>query len=351
MKSITISSGDNSSCDIAFLRGGSFGLDRVIDCTQYSKVVVLLDEALVHLVAKIKFPAKTLGVRGEAIKSYDSIAAIWRLFIDLGLDRASLIIAIGGGALLDAVGFAASTYMRGVRRINVPSTLLSQVDSSIGGKTAMNFGGVKNIIGSFCSPHSVIIDVDLLTTLSVDQLRSGTAELIKHAIIGEPSLLGSLNAGPIIWKDTGLLEEIIYRSCEFKAEIVKKDPLEYGIRKILNFGHTVGHALEAISNTYDKVLLHGDAVALGMRVEGQIAAQLLGFSGQRELDKLLETYSFPTELPWLRDKKSELVALMRVDKKNVSGSFRLSLPDSVGSCKFNVDCPEAMILEAICCIL
>ena len=263
---------------------------------------------------------------GEACKTTESLGLLWTWLSEEGAARRSTLILIGGGALLDLGGFAASTYMRGIETIYVPTTLLSMVDASVGGKTAIDFLGVKNLIGSFHPPSEVIVDIDFLRTLSLEELLSGYGEVIKHATL----------MGGDAWREVcrigdpvGLMDEewqmLIEKSIAYKTAVVEADPKEQGLRRILNIGHTVGHALEAYAyqNEFRRTLPHGEAVVLGLIIESYITMCQIG--GNKEYIRQLMTLARDLYSPFFFTCKdySELLRLMRCDKKNAAGTITI----------------------------
>ena len=263
---------------------------------------------------------------GEASKTTESLGLLWTWLSEEGAARRSTLILIGGGALLDLGGFAASTYMRGIETIYVPTTLLSMVDASVGGKTAIDFLGVKNLIGSFHPASEVIVDIDFLRTLPLEELLSGYGEVIKHATL----------MGGDAWREVcrigdpvGLMDEewqmLIEKSIAYKTTVVEADPKEQGLRRILNIGHTVGHALEAYAyqNEFRRTLPHGEAVVLGLIIESYITMCQIG--GNKEYIRQLMTLARDLYSPFFFTCKdySELLRLMRCDKKNAAGTITI----------------------------
>lgn len=261
---------------------------------------------------------------GEASKTTESLGLLWTWLSEEGATRRSTLVLIGGGALLDLGGFAASTYMRGIETIYVPTTLLSMVDASVGGKTAIDFLGVKNLIGSFHPASEVIVDIDFLRTLPLEELLSGYGEVIKHATL----------MGGDAWREVcrigdpvGLMDEewqmLIEKSIAYKTAVVEADPKEQGLRRILNIGHTVGHALEAYAyqNEFRRTLPHGEAVVLGLIIESYITMCQIG--GNKEYIRQLMTLARDLYSPFFFTCKdySELLRLMRCDKKNAAGTI------------------------------
>lgn len=267
---------------------------------------------------------------GESYKSWSMAEQILTFAIERKLPRKTVVVALGGGVVGDLAGFVAAVYLRGVPLVQVPTTLLAQVDSSIGGKVAVNHPLGKNLIGAFYQPHLVISDLDTLYTLPEREWRSGLAEVIKYGIIWDNEFFCFLEQykEQILNQEPEYISAIVRRCCEIKAEVVSQDEKEQGLRTILNFGHTVGHALE--SATEYQVYRHGEAVAIGMVVATRIA-QLLGrldvAIGERIIN-LIEQYHLPTRLPDISP--SQLIAWMQHDKKVVDQKLTFVLPVSIG---------------------
>ena len=265
---------------------------------------------------------------GEEAKDTSHLAELWTWLHEVGATRASLLVVLGGGALLDLAGLAASTYMRGIRTIYVPTTLLAMVDASIGGKTAIDFLGVKNLIGSFHQPLETFVDVAFLDTLPLTELLSGYGEVIKHALLqGEDSWRALLRRGDPQALGAEDWRQLISESVAYKASIVATDPQEVsGLRRILNLGHTVGHALEAYSHASRgmRSLTHGEAVVFGLLIEGYITSLLVPEADRSYLRQLL---SLARELYdpcyYTCSAYPELLRLMHGDKKNVGGKIKL----------------------------
>ena len=262
-------------------------------------------------------------------------------------DRNSLLIAFGGGVVGDITGFIASTYMRGIRYIQVPTTLLAQVDSSVGGKTGVNHPLGKNMIGSFYQPSLVLIDVDTLKTLPKREFYAGMAEIIKYGVISDRHLFDYLetNREDILSLGDGLIN-IIRRSCEIKADVVSKDEREGGLRAILNFGHTIGHAIETVTGY--KRFLHGEAVAIGMCAAAELAVRmkLLRKEEASRLRELVEIYNLPSRVPDDLD-VSEIMNAMEVDKKVKAGRLRFILPEAIGRVRIEEDTDREIIRETL----
>ncbi|MBI4689124.1 MAG: 3-dehydroquinate synthase [Nitrospirae bacterium] len=284
---------------------------------------------------------------GERYKDISTVEGIYGELLKHRLDRKSAIIALGGGVIGDITGFVASTYMRGISYIQVPTTLLAQVDSSVGGKTGVNHKLGKNMIGTFYQPKLVWIDIDTLNTLPKREFLSGLAEVIKYGVIKDKGLFGFLENNPekIFSLNKNTLSYIIKRSCEIKAEVVSKDERESGLRAILNYGHTIGHAIETV--TRYKRFLHGEAVAIGMYFEAKIA-EMLNFFKKRNVLKikaLLDSYGLPSEMP-SGINVNTLTTCMKLDKKAVAGELRFILPEKIGKVNIQKGIDIKIIREA-----
>ena len=268
---------------------------------------------------------KIILQHGEQAKSVQNFQKILNFLADNNFDRTDLIVAVGGGVVGDISGFVASSYLRGIQFIQIPTTLLAQVDSSVGGKTAINILSGKNLVGAFYNPKGVIIDTNVLHSLPNRQLKAGLAEVIKYAFIQNKALFSLLKKYPkkILSKDHKIIEEIIFLSLQTKAKIVTKDEKENGIRAILNFGHTFGHAIEA-HGKYKKIL-HGEAVAKGMRIASKISylENLISEKEYKEVIALLQKYEF--DLSVGQYKYRELKPYIFRDKKIKAGKLNLVL--------------------------
>jgi len=267
---------------------------------------------------------------GEEQKSLETAGRLYHELTDLYAERTTPILALGGGVIGDLAGFVAATYMRGVPLIQMPTTLLAQGDSSIGGKVAVNHGQLKNKIGAFYHPRLTISDISTLKTLSPREFSDGLAEIIKHGVILDGEFFSYLedNLDKIKSLDDQVLERVVSRSAEIKAGVVEKDELDLGLRNILNCGHTVGHAIESVSGLQ---VWHGEAVAIGMLVEARISNKL-GMLAQNDvirLRSLIARADLPTEIPNLEVAK--IIQAMKHDKKILRGKLRFALPKSIGN--------------------
>ena len=285
---------------------------------------------------------------GEEYKSLEWAGKLFDRFVEFRMTRSSGVIALGGGVIGDLAGFAAATFMRGIPLIQIPTSLIAQVDSSVGGKTAVNHPRGKNLIGAFHQPKLVLIDVDVLKTLPVRELRSGLAEVIKHGVIMDSELFKYMesNVSKILDLESQSIEQIVSRSCKDKATIVEQDEKEHNIRAILNYGHTVGHSVEAVTD-YGR-FRHGEAIAIGMEVAARIAVNMgiLDSESAARQNRLLANYGLPTTFPDLDiDKVMDIVYL---DKKiKAGGKPRLVLPKSIGKAVIVENVTDDQIRQAI----
>ncbi len=268
---------------------------------------------------------------GEASKAAEIAEELWETMLAEGTDRQSIVLAIGGGVVGDLAGFVAATFTRGLQFFQVPTTLLAQVDSSVGGKVGINLPGAKNMVGAFWQPEGVLIDVDVLTTLPDREYRAGLGEVVKYGVILDADFFAYLeqNTAAINAKDPATLQHIVERCCRLKADVVEKDERETtGLRAVLNYGHTYAHAFEAAGNYGE--MLHGEAVSIGMVCAARLAKRMNRVDGEF-VDRqfaLLEALKLPTTTP---DYEGEdLLALMRHDKKVDNGQLRFVLPDRMG---------------------
>jgi 3-dehydroquinate synthase len=285
---------------------------------------------------------------GEEYKSLASFEKILTELLGARLDRGSVLVALGGGVVGDITGFAASAYMRGIRFVQVPTTLLAQVDSSVGGKTGVNHPLGKNMIGAFWQPSLVWVDVETLKTLPRRELLCGLAEVIKYGVIWDAELFAYLgdNREEILLLEPATLAHIVRRSCEIKAEVVARDERESGLRSVLNYGHTIGHAVEAV--TAYKRFLHGEALAMGMALEAGLATSLglLDEGDAAGIKRLIESYGLPSALPDDLD-PGALVEAMTLDKKALAGKLRFSLPERIGSTRLLVEVEREKVARAL----
>jgi 3-dehydroquinate synthase len=285
---------------------------------------------------------------GEAHKTYANIGRVLEALAALGATRDACVVALGGGVIGDMAGFAAACWMRGIDFIQMPTTLLAMVDSSVGGKTGVNLPAGKNLVGAFHQPRAVVADIDTLATLPEREYRAGLAEVIKGAAIGDEPFFAWLeqHADALARRDDAVLIEAIARKVRYKAGVVARDETEQGERALLNLGHTFGHALETAGHY--TTLLHGEGVAVGMRLAAQLSERL-GMSTQADserLRRLLERVGLPTTIPPGMD-PLQLLALMRLDKKNTAGTLRLILWRGIGQAEIVGGVDEADVLATL----
>lgn len=288
---------------------------------------------------------------GEKTKSMANLSAVWDDLIALKADRRTVVIAVGGGVIGDLAGFAASSFVRGIPFVQVPTSLLADVDSSVGGKTGINHPSAKNMIGAFHQPVGVLIDTTVLDTLPPREFAAGMAEVVKYGVILDADFFTFLEqrADAIQKRDAGILRQIIARSCRLKADVVEKDEFERtGLRAVLNYGHTFGHAFEALAGYGE--LLHGEAVAIGMIHASRLAERLGRIDGEitRRQVALLEAFHLPTQLPagWAHSADAVLDR-MRLDKKTVGGQLRFVLPKRLGHVEVIQEVPEQLVRDVL----
>ncbi len=333
------------SRDILFINSPNEALQEVIQQLKPDKVALLVDENTAehclpyfehdkHLIIEIK--------SGEINKNLRTCEHIWEELTTAGFSRKSLLINVGGGVIGDMGGFAASTYKRGIRFVNYPTTLLAMVDANIGGKLGIDFMGLKNHIGLFNDPERIMIFTEFLKTLPQRELRSGFGEVIKHGLIRDKEY----------WNETLKSEfpemdwkKVIQRSVEIKSKVVKEDPKENGLRKILNYGHTLGHAVETWYLNHQKSLLHGEAIAVGMILEAHLSFQLklLDEKSLNEITGYITSIYEGIAIPPMEN----LMELMGQDKKNVGNEINFSLLEKIGKCVYDMKVDEKMIAAAI----
>ena len=318
----------------------------------YSRFFILTDENTeLHCLQAIKNELGDIDnydlieiPAGEENKDIDYCIGIWRMLIDFAADRKSLLVNLGGGVISDMGGFAASTFKRGIDFVHVPTTLLSQVDASVGGKTGIDINSIKNIIGTFTQPKAVFINYAFLKTLPARQILSGLAEMLKHGLIMDADYWRALKNSDLSQPS----EELIYRSVEIKNKVVMEDPTEMGIRKCLNFGHTIGHAVETNSLLNDKnPLTHGEAIAIGMICEAYLAHKKTGLSSD-ELAEIVEVISGLYPKYRLKETSYEaLLSIMMKDKKNQNGKINCTLLTHIGQCNLDNICTDAELCESL----
>ncbi|TAL58937.1 MAG: 3-dehydroquinate synthase [Bacteroidetes bacterium] len=332
-------------------------LDTFLSKSYYSSFIILVDEntkkKCLPIVRKSFSTAHSLYIiqikSGEKNKNIRNCEKIWRELSGQNADRESLIINLGGGVITDIGGFAASTYKRGIDFINIPTTLLAQADTSVGGKTGIDFMNFKNQIGTFAFPKAVFIHPLFLETLDKKELLSGFAEVIKHGLIADKNYWEQIQASvgrDLKSRPAESWNKLISESVEIKIKIVVADPYENGLRKALNFGHTIGHAIESASLKSKKKMLHGEAIALGMICEAYLSRKCCGLSSQ-ELDSITEFIVSIFKPPPLKSQAKQLIGLMQQDKKNKDSEINFTLLSAIGKAEINNSCSEELIEESI----
>lgn len=320
--------------------------------SNYSRIVFFVDEnthefclnrLLAQLPMEIKFEILEVSA-GEESKSLEVLGSLYEALDSFDLDRNALIVNVGGGVVCDLGGFMASTFLRGIDFINIPTSLLAQVDASVGGKNGINLGKLKNRIGTFNNPRHVFVNLEFLETLDPRELRNGFAEMLKHALIHDAKHWDSLIE--ICSEKAFLTEDVVSRSIEIKNIYVQKDFQEQGIRKALNFGHTVGHAIESYYMSDEDPLLHGEAVAYGIIAEAYVSSKMSGLN-KDELDHIKEVMQFIYGPCSRQLQADDLIRLAYADKKAESEQIVCSLISSIGQYSGIYVCTEELMKEAI----
>lgn len=329
-------------------------LETAVNGCEHDKIFIITDDTTrakclpVISRAECLSGAMTISIKPtDENKSIESLAYIWKALSDNGATRHSCIINLGGGMVTDLGGFAASTFKRGVNFINIPTTLLAMVDASVGGKTGINFNGLKNEVGVFNDAKAVIIDTNFLKTLDGKNMCSGYAEMIKHGLISDVEMWAGLMRFDILEPDYLHLQDMVAESIKVKERIVEKDPYETGLRKALNFGHTIGHAFESFAMKAGRPLLHGYAVAYGTVCELYLSCIKAGFP----VDKMRQTASYIKEkygtFSFTCNDYGILTELMKHDKKNTSGTINFTLLGGIGDIRINQTTGREELFEAL----
>jgi len=329
-------------------------LNKHIEVHNFSKIFILVDENThLHCLPKLLEHLetdKTIEIieieSGEINKTIDTCVGVWNTLSELDADKKSVMINIGGGVITDLGGFAACTFKRGMAYINIPTTLLSMVDASVGGKTGVDLGHLKNQIGIISNPDLVLIDTQFLDTLPKNQMRSGLAEMLKHGLITGEGYWNKFQDFSKLSLDD--LDGLIYESVIIKRNVVEEDPLEHGLRKTLNFGHTLGHAIESyfLSNPNKTALLHGEAIIIGMILATYISTELVGFPKEsRDSIKTL-FLSYYDKVSIEEHDYPAIIELLKYDKKNNHGNINFVLLEAIGTCKMDCLVDNKVIIEA-----
>ncbi len=279
---------------------------------------------------------------GESYKNMRQLESIWRRLFEAGISRAAVGIVIGGGMALDLGGYVCAGWKRGIRVIYVPTSLVAMADAAVGGKVGVNFEFAKNLIGTYRMPNSTIVDIAFLNTLPERELRAGVAEMLKHGLIADGSYWRRIVRKPLLRQNW---QKLVRASQEIKLGIVIADPKEMGLRKVLNFGHTLGHALESLSYRSPFPMLHGEAIAWGMRAEARLSVEFGGMKASTydEIAEGLANFKFPA--PQMTFERALWQQMLQQDKKNAGKDLRLSLLAGIGVCSPDIDVPMDAVLD------
>lgn len=292
------------------------------------------------------YVAEAVVPAGEKTKSLTVLEQLITVALDHGLDRNSAVLALGGGVIGDLAGFVAASFMRGVRFVQLPTTILAH-DSSVGGKVGVNHALAKNIIGAFHQPELVLYDTDTLVTLPMREIRAGLSEVIKHGLIWDAEFVAftERHAADLLALERSVLADALYRGCEVKANVVARDEREHDLRAILNLGHTIGHALEAVAN-YDQ-LLHGEAISIGMVGAAKLAIRCgYGTEFVERYERLFHLFGLPTRIPVSMDLQAVLNAMMH-DKKFKDGKLVFVIPTAIGAVEINRNIEISWVVEVL----
>lgn len=340
--------------NIIFTNEVNQALEQVLESMDFNKLFVLTDVNTAHFVlpkfgtSLSKYGATNISINaGDVSKNVESLMQVWKQLGEGGGTRRSLLVNLGGGMVTDLGGFAASTFKRGIKFINIPTTLLSSVDAAVGGKTGINFNGLKNEVGVFNEADAVIISTMPLFTLPIEEVKSGFAEMLKHGLLSGREVFERLLAYDFSKYNADELLVLLEESVNVKREIVRQDPHEKGLRRALNLGHTVGHAFESMAMKRQNPIPHGYAVAWGMIVELVLSHMQLGFDSDmlhRYADFVYSNYG---AFHITCDYYPELISLMRHDKKSNSGEMNFSLLSGVGEIKINCEATEDDVKAAL----
>lgn len=343
-----------ASYDIVFNESGYDALNVFLLQSSYSKIFVIVDEhthdlCLAPFLGNLatEIPIEVIEIPfGEINKTIETCSGVWDALADLDADRKGLIINVGGGVVTDLGGFVASTFKRGMDFVNIPTSLLSMVDASVGGKTGVDLGTLKNLIGVINNPQMVLIDGSFLATLPPEELRSGLAEMYKHGLIADLDYWYKLKDLSQMTIDD--LSQLIYESIIIKNEIVLKDPREQNVRKALNYGHTLGHAIESycLASESRNTLLHGEAIAIGMILESYLSAALTGLP-KKELEEITTTFNkMYEEVAFAKADIEHIIENLKYDKKNTNGQINFVLLEAIGKPIIDKQVPNDLIYQA-----
>jgi len=339
--------------NISYGSEGLTALVQQLNKHEYSSLFVLVDEntkqhCLTRFLAHTELnPTSVLVMQaGEENKHLSTCEKLWNELSSLGADRNSALINLGGGVVTDLGGFVACTFKRGIDFYNIPTTLLSMVDASVGGKTGIDLGALKNQIGIIQEPQQVVIDSQWLSTLPLEEVRSGFAEMLKHGLIADANYWGKLK--DLVDLTPEVLSPYIKPSVAVKSEVVQEDPYEKGLRKILNFGHTLGHAIESyfLVTPSKQRLLHGEAIAIGMVLEAYLSIECCGLSPEEAKEIKLVFQQFYPQVEIKEEDVEAILALLRHDKKNKAGRINFVLLTKIGIPAIDVQVPQELFQKA-----
>jgi 3-dehydroquinate synthase len=339
--------------NISYGSEGLTSLVQQLNKHEYTSLFILVDEnteqhCLTRLLAHTELnPTSVLVMQaGEENKHLSTCEKLWNELSSLGADRNSALINLGGGVVTDLGGFVACTFKRGIDFYNIPTTLLSMVDASVGGKTGIDLGALKNQIGIIQEPQQVVIDSQWLSTLPLEEVRSGFAEMLKHGLIADANYWGKLKG--LVNLTPEVLSPYIKPSVAVKSEVVQEDPYEKGLRKILNFGHTLGHAIESyfLVTPSKQRLLHGEAIAIGMVLEAYLSIECCGLSPEEAKEIKLVFQQFYPQVEIKEEDVEAILALLRHDKKNKAGRINFVLLTKIGIPAIDVQVPQELFQKA-----
>ena len=344
----------SNNCQLFFNENGLNYLNEILIPSNYSKIIVLVDENTNNYCLPNFLPRLPTEVEieiieieaGEEMKNVATCLELWQTLIDLGADRKSIILNLGGGVITDLGGFVACTFKRGIDFIHIPTTLLAMVDAAIGGKNGVDLGQLKNQIGVIKEPKAVVIDTIFLTTLPPREMRSGLAEMLKHGLIYDKNYWDEIKNVSNL--NTDDLDRLIYQSVQIKNKIVSQDLTEKGIRKSLNFGHTLGHAIESyfLENENKPTLLHGEAIAIGLILESYLSLELHLITKEEYAEIKYYISDIFEPVAFTSEDVEKIISLLIFDKKNEFGKIQFALLNGIGGISLNQNVSNSIIYKA-----
>lgn len=344
----------SNNCQLFFNENGLNYLNEILIPSNYSKIIVLVDEntnnyCLPNFLARLPTEVEIEIIEieaGEEMKNVATCLELWQTLMDLGADRRSIILNLGGGVVTDLGGFVACTFKRGIDFIHIPTTLLAMVDAAIGGKNGVDLGQLKNQIGVIKEPKAVVIDTIFLTTLPPREMRSGLAEMLKHGLIYDKNYWDEIKNVSNL--NTDDLDRLIYQSVQIKNKIVSQDLTEKGIRKSLNFGHTLGHAIESyfLENENKPTLLHGEAIAIGLILESYLSLELHLITKEEYAEIKYYISDIFEPVAFTSEDVEKIISLLIFDKKNEFGKIQFALLNGIGGISLNQNVSNSIIYKA-----